>query len=144
MWDPSETQPSLSDEWIGETRFTILRQKAKPGYEWHDGRETRIQNTTRPPSIWPEIWNNMSLKQRQKATQKWKDEGPRRDRIRKDRGIKEFVPDHEVPALKRDCENQARRQQADKIQDETQRKNTRQCTSMRPCHTWNICRNGSS
>ena len=60
MWSPSEVQPELSELWVGETRFTILRRMTRPGYELHNGRETKVQNTTRPPTIWPEVWNNMS------------------------------------------------------------------------------------
>ena len=45
MWHPDEVQAELSEAWVGETRFTLMRRMAKPGYEWQDGRETRVQNT---------------------------------------------------------------------------------------------------
>ena len=52
----------LSDHWTGRTIFTLLRPKPPDGQEWIDGRLTRKQKTTRPPTIWPEFWERLSKK----------------------------------------------------------------------------------
>ena len=53
----------LSDQWIGETRYLKL-WRTPDGYDMIDGRMTRLQATTRPPDIWPEMWQAMSKKQK--------------------------------------------------------------------------------
>ncbi len=63
IWDGTVgTRRALSDLWIGETRF-IKFWKAPPGFEVIDGRLTRKQKTSRPPDIWPEMWQAMSKKE---------------------------------------------------------------------------------
>ena len=101
--------------WIGETIFTLLRHKARPGYEFVLGRETRIQTFPRPPTIWPEVWNNMSKEQRSKATEKWQSDEPKRSELRKARKIGEWIPDSELPAFRREIEILRERAKEDKI-----------------------------
>ena len=50
----------LSDTWTGFTRFTTLDEKPPDGYTWSGERLTRKQTTSRPDSLWPEIWKDMS------------------------------------------------------------------------------------
>ena len=50
----------LSESWSGSTRFRILRKHAPQGYSWVDGRLTKTQVTSRPETIWPEVWPSMS------------------------------------------------------------------------------------
>ena len=38
MWSPNEVQPSLSNQWVGETRFTLIKPRAKEGYEYQNGK----------------------------------------------------------------------------------------------------------
>jgi hypothetical protein len=45
--------------------------KAPPGYEVVDGRLTRRQKTSRPPDVWPEMWQAMSRKAREKSVTEW-------------------------------------------------------------------------
>ena len=61
----------LREWWVGETVFHRFLREPK-GYRVVQGRLTRIQKTTRPPSIWPEVWNAMSRKQRDIAITNWK------------------------------------------------------------------------
>ena len=42
---------SLSEEWMGTTRLQILRIKLREGYNWVNGRPTKVQKTTRPDTI---------------------------------------------------------------------------------------------
>ena len=60
IWRPDVTQSGLSAPWVGETFFEILRPRAKLGYEWVMGRETKIQKIDRPPSVWPETWKHLN------------------------------------------------------------------------------------
>ena len=47
------------------TKFTLLNEKPPLGYMWSGERLRKVQATTRPDDLWPEIWSNMS-----KAAQK--------------------------------------------------------------------------
>ena len=55
----------LSDSCRGKTVFIILRPPAPPGHKWVAGRCTKVQETTRPDHIWPEIWSSMSKKKQE-------------------------------------------------------------------------------
>jgi len=91
---------TLSGPWTGRTVFYLLRPKPPPGKKWVEGRLTKIQATTRPDSVWPEIWSRMSKKNKQKEIDAWSKEGPARDEERKKRGII-HVPDAEVDDFNR-------------------------------------------
>ena len=66
VWDGSDSdERMLSDWWVGETSFKRY-SKAPKGYLIIGGRKTRIQKTTRPDTIWPEVWDAMSRKDRNK------------------------------------------------------------------------------
>ena len=43
---------TLSEEWTGTTGFQILRTRLLAGNKWVDGRLAKMQNTTRPDSLW--------------------------------------------------------------------------------------------
>ena len=47
---------NLSEECIATARFRTLRARLLEGYEWVNGRPTKIQNTTRPDSSRTEAW----------------------------------------------------------------------------------------
>ena len=66
--DPKE----LSTSWTGRTVFTLLRPAPPDGYKWVEGRLTRLQTTTRPDSVWPEVWKSMSRKQQKTEIKNWK------------------------------------------------------------------------
>ena len=46
---------SLSDSWKGFTKFTLLKEKPPEGHMWSGVRLTKIQTTTRPDYVWPEV-----------------------------------------------------------------------------------------
>ena len=46
-------EKSLSEPWIGVTRFAQLNKMAPEGFLWVQGRMT-----TRPGNFWPEEWSN--------------------------------------------------------------------------------------
>ena len=64
----------LSDPWTGFTQFTLLEEKEPDGYMWFGERLTRKQLTSRPDSLWPELWKSMGkhakLKEKQKCLRK--------------------------------------------------------------------------
>ena len=72
----------LSDTWKGFTRFTILDEKPPDGFAWSGERLTRKQTTSRPDSLWPEIWKDMSEASKRREKQKWAIEQPKLDNAR--------------------------------------------------------------
>ena len=61
----------LSDTWTDFTRFTILDEKPTDGKTWSGERLTRKQTTSRPDTLWPEMWKDMSETSKRKEKQKW-------------------------------------------------------------------------
>ena len=45
---------SLSEPWIGVTRFPLLSKNPPERYTWIQGRLTKNQVTTTPRNVWPE------------------------------------------------------------------------------------------
>eukprot|EP00973_Karenia_brevis_P074880 10405201-Karenia_brevis.AAC.1 len=58
---------ALSGSWTGTTGFDLLRPQPPDGYTWVGARLTKIQKTTRPGSVWPEVWFAMNGRQRREA-----------------------------------------------------------------------------
>ena len=85
----------LSDMWTGFTRFTILSEKPPDGYTWSGRRLKRKQTTTKPDTLWPEIWKDMSDASKRKEKQKLAIEKPKLDNARRLRGIYFIDPDDE-------------------------------------------------
>ena len=48
------------------TQFTHLNSAPSRGDTWSGERLTKIQATSRPENMWPEIWSGMSKKSQQK------------------------------------------------------------------------------
>ena len=80
-WINAEGNLTLSSPWVGRTMFHLLRPNPPAGYKWIAGRLTKVQETTRPDDIWPEMWNAMSKKHRNKAVQAWNVESKRRENV---------------------------------------------------------------
>ena len=59
------------------------------------GRLTRKQTTSRPDTLWPEIWKDMSDASKRKEKQKWAIEKPKLDSARMLCGIYYIDPDDE-------------------------------------------------
>ena len=63
-------ETELSDAWTGSTRFTLLNEKPPDGYIWSGERLTRKRTTSRPHTLWPESWKDMSDASKRKEKQK--------------------------------------------------------------------------
>ena len=64
----------LSDSWTVFTKFTRVKETPPKGYMWSGGGLTKIQTTTRPDHIWPEVWTRIG----QTAQRKIKSRGSTR------------------------------------------------------------------
>ena len=69
-WNVDENR-SLSDSWTGFTMFALLMEKPTPGFMWSCGRLTRIQATTTPDHVWPEIWIKIGKSAQKKEKEEW-------------------------------------------------------------------------
>ena len=85
----------LSDAWTRFTRFIFLNERPPDGYTWFEGRLTRKQTTSRPNSVWPDKWTQMSDAAKKKATQRWSIEKPNLDNAGLLRGIYFIDPSDE-------------------------------------------------
>ena len=81
-----------ADSWTGFMKFT-LSEKLPPGFQWSGGRLTKIQATTRPRYLLPEIWIGVSEAAKKKEKQEWAMEKPKLDNARKLRGIYFIAPE---------------------------------------------------
>ena len=73
----------LSDAWTGFTRFTFLNEK-NTGWIYMLRFETdKKQTTSRPDTVWPEMWKHMSDTSKRKEKQKWAIEKPKLDKCQK-------------------------------------------------------------
>ena len=50
-----DSSKHLSDSWRGFTQFTLLKEKPLKGDMWSAKRLTKIQTTTRPDHLWPDV-----------------------------------------------------------------------------------------
>ena len=85
----------LSDTWTSFTRFTLLNEKPPDGYTWSGGTLTRKRTTSKPDTLWPEIWNDMFDASKRKEKRKWTIEKPKLDNARRLRGIYCLDPEDE-------------------------------------------------
>ena len=53
-------EKELSEAWTGFTRFVFLNDRPLDGYTWSGRRLTRKQTTSRPDTVWPDMWKHMS------------------------------------------------------------------------------------
>ena len=58
-WNVDENR-GLSDSWTGLTKFTVLKEEPPKGYVWSGWRLTKVQTTTRPDHVWPEVWTQIT------------------------------------------------------------------------------------
>ena len=84
-WNVDGNQ-DLQDMWTGFTRFMIFDEKPPDGCACSEEQMTRKQTTSRPDSLWPEIWKDMSEASKRIEKQKWAIEKPKLDNARKLRG----------------------------------------------------------
>ena len=76
----------MSDSWTGFTQFT-LSEKPPEGYIWFGERLTRLQLTSRPDHLWPELWIKIGRNAKLMERHKWSDQKPKLDNARRLRGI---------------------------------------------------------
>ena len=88
-----DSNRSLSDSWKGFTNFTLLKEKPPRGFLWSGGRLTKVQTTTRPDHVWPEVWTKIGKTAQNRDKQEWKNEKPKLDNARRLRGIYFIDPD---------------------------------------------------
>ena len=93
-WDV-DGEKELSDARTGFTRFILLTERPPEGYTWCRGRLTRKQSTSRPDSVWPDMWKHVSDAAKKKAKQTWAIEKPKLENARQLRGIYFIEPDDE-------------------------------------------------
>ena len=60
---------------------------------WSRGRLTKIQATTRPDHVWPEVRTKIGEAAKNREKQEWKNEKTKLDNARKDEGIYSVDPD---------------------------------------------------
>ena len=60
-----------------------------------EGRLKRKQTTSRPDTLWPEIWKDMSTRTETSREAKWAIEKPKLTNVRRLRGIYFIDPDDE-------------------------------------------------
>ena len=77
----------LSDLWTVFTQFTLLEEKPPDGHMLSGERLTRMQLTSRPDHLWPELWKSMGKHAKLKEKQKWSNEKLHLENARKLRGI---------------------------------------------------------
>ena len=85
----------VSNSWRGFTKFTLLKEKPPKGSMWSGERLTKIQTTTRPDHVWPEVWTKLGKAAQNREKQEWAKEKPKLDNARKMRGIYFIDPDDE-------------------------------------------------
>ena len=85
----------MSDARTGFTRFIVLNENPSNGYTWSEGRLIRKQTTSRPDTVWPEMWKHVSDASKRKEKQKWAIEKPKLDNARKSSGISFIEPEDE-------------------------------------------------
>ena len=60
---------------------------------WPEERLTKVQTTTRPDHVWPEVWTKIGKAAQNREKQDWKNEKPKLDNARRLRGIYFIDPD---------------------------------------------------
>ena len=66
-----DSSKHLSDSWRGLMKFTLLKEKPPKGYMWSGGRWTKIQTTTRPDYVWPEVRTKIGKAAQNREKQEW-------------------------------------------------------------------------
>ena len=70
---------------------SLLKEEPPRRYKWYERRLTKVQTTTRPDHVWPEVWSkNWNAAQNR---EKWNNEKPENDNARRLKGIYFIDPD---------------------------------------------------
>ena len=76
-----DSNRSVSDLWKGFTKFTVLRENLTEGHTWSRRRLTKVQTTTRPNHVWPEVWTKIGKATQNREKQERKNERPKLDKL---------------------------------------------------------------
>ena len=82
FWNVDENR-SLSDSWTGFTKFTLLKEEPPKGYMLSGTRLAKVQTTTRPDHVWPEVLTILSKPEQRRERQEWTNEEPKLENARK-------------------------------------------------------------
>ena len=77
----------LSNSWKGFTKFTLSKERPPKRYTWSGIRLTRIQATTRPDHVWPEVWTKIGNAAQNRETRNVQKKLPKLDNARRLRGF---------------------------------------------------------
>ena len=88
-----DSSKHLSDSWRDFKKFTLLKEKPPERKMWSRMRLTKIQTTTRPDHVWPEIWTKIGKATQNREEQEWAKEKPKLDNARRLRRIYFIAPD---------------------------------------------------
>ena len=88
-------EKELSDAWTCFTRFILLNERPRDGKTWSGVRLTRKQATSRPDTVWPDMWKHMSNAAKSKAKLKWAVGKPKLDNAGQLRGAFCIEPNDE-------------------------------------------------
>ncbi len=78
------THRELDEDFLGRTVYILLKKKPMPGYEYQNGRLTKVQKeTSRPEHIFSNNWARMGANAKREAQAYWAVQGPIRDRERR-------------------------------------------------------------
>ena len=67
--------------------FTLLKEKPPKGFLWAGRRLTKVQTTTRPDHVWPEVWTEICKAAQHRENKNGKNEKPKFDNAPRLRGI---------------------------------------------------------
>ena len=88
-----DSNRSLSDSRKGFTKSTLLNEKLPKRYMWSGERLTKVQTTTRPAHVLPEVWTKIGKASQNRGKQAWQKEMPKLDNARRLGGIYFIDPD---------------------------------------------------
>ena len=91
-WNVDSNKHS-SDSWRGFTKPNSIEGKNAKGFKWSGARLTKIQTTTGPDHVWPEVWTRIGKAPQNREKQAWAREKPKLDKARRLRGIYCVDPD---------------------------------------------------
>ena len=67
----------LSDSWRGITKNTLLKENFPRDTYGPGERLTKVQTTTRPDHVWPEVWSKIGKAAQNREKQEWAKEKPK-------------------------------------------------------------------
>ena len=86
-------QEKKIDDYWNVVSSEHLNEKPPKGYMWSGERLTKIQSTTRPDCVWPEVWTKIGKAAQNRGKQELAQEKPKLDNVPKLRVIFFIDPD---------------------------------------------------